>query len=165
MAWLGRYDRVSSVRERFQGFRDTLQARGVSVDERLVVDFEPRWHGRDEEFGDMAVQKLLGQDVRFTGIIALSSGCARAAVRRLRESGVSVPEQVSLLVFDDSTQSAHGEIPLTAIRQDVHGMGVAAARLLLRRIAERAKGAVRGNPETIRLPYALVDRGSVRRPR
>jgi len=82
---------------------------------------------------------------------------ALAALEVLREAGVQVPEEVSLIGYDDIPWATLAHPPLTTIRQPVKEMAEAAVALLLRRLQEPEGEAVQ-----IVVPVTLVPRGSTR---
>jgi LacI family transcriptional regulator len=70
-----------------------------------------------------------------------------------RRAGVRVPEQLSVIGFDDLPDGADAPVPLTTIRQPVRELGRAAARLLIATLDGEM-------PENVTLPVSLVVRGS-----
>jgi DNA-binding LacI/PurR family transcriptional regulator len=80
------------------------------------------------EGGGAAMSRLLARGV--TGVVCASDALALGAIRTARRRGVAVPEDVSVIGFDDSTYMSVVEAPLTTIRQPVRAMGAAAVKLL-----------------------------------
>jgi LacI family transcriptional regulator len=85
---------------------------------------------------------------------------ALGAIRAVAEAGLSVPEDISIVGFDDIQLAGHVQPPLTTLRQDKARLGVEAGRALTRLIA--ADPVV---PEAMTLPVELVVRGSTAPPR
>ena len=86
------------------------------------------------ELGYPVVQQLLQQNRRFTAIISFNDIAAIGAIRALRDANLKVPEDVSIVGFDDISVAAYYTPRLTTVRQPLRSMGETAARILLRRI-------------------------------
>jgi len=106
---------------------------GIRVDARLTVQLERL--ERHAEEGRIAAQKLLRPGKRFTALVAYNDISALSAMTALREAGHKVPEDVSVMGFDDIEFASIVPPPLTTIRQPLHEMGATAAELLIRKFA------------------------------
>jgi DNA-binding LacI/PurR family transcriptional regulator len=84
--------------------------------------------------GQKATKKLLHGGRDFTALFTFNDISAFGAIRALREAGVRVPEDVSVVGFDDIQNAAYQNPALTTVRQPLREMGRAAAEILLRRI-------------------------------
>ncbi len=82
----------------------------------------------------MATKVLLAAREAFTAVFAFNDISAMGAIRALRESGRHVPEDVSVIGFDDIQSAAFQNPSLTTVRQPLREMGRAAAEILLKRI-------------------------------
>lgn len=139
--------------ERREGYAQALQEAGLSVDPRLVVtgDFE-------EKSGFDGVQALLARGARFSAIFVANDQMAYGALLALYRRGLRVPEDVSIVGFDDQRGAAYTTPPLTTVRQPAFEMGRAAASALLR--------SLRGQPlELPEFSTELVIRDSTKRRR
>jgi LacI family transcriptional regulator len=139
--------------ERIEGYKQALSEAGLPVDARLIVegDFV-------EGSGYTAVERLLRKRVQFTAIFAGNDQMAVGALLALFRRGVRVPQDVSLVGFDDQPSCAFSCPPLTTVRQPTVEMGQAAAQALVRHLE--------GAP--LRLPSfstQLVVRESTAKPR
>jgi LacI family transcriptional regulator len=116
---------TSSARERLAGYRDALRDAGIEHDTSLVVkgDFL-------EDRGYQATEQLLRLEVPPTAIFTSADTAAFGALRALRDAGLRVPEDVSILGFDDIPESSLVTPPLTTVRQPLKEMGATAVRLL-----------------------------------
>ncbi|MBC7646395.1 MAG: LacI family DNA-binding transcriptional regulator [Pseudopedobacter sp.] len=112
--------------ERFQGYCTALSTAGIPFDPQLVVagDF-------GEQSGLMAVDALLSQGVRFTALFAANDQMACGARLALYRRGIRVPDDISLIGFDDLKHVLYAIPPLTTVRQPMLEMGQCAARLAL----------------------------------
>jgi LacI family transcriptional regulator len=106
---------------------------GVEIRPELTIQLE-----RDlttPELGYPVVQQLLQQhDRSFSAIVAFNDVSAIGAIRALRDANLRVPEDVSVIGFDDISVAAYHTPRLTTIRQPLRDMGETAARVLLQRI-------------------------------
>ena len=86
------------------------------------------------ELGYPVVGRLLATGVRFTALVCYNDFAAIGAVRALMDAGLRVPEDVSVVGFDDVQNAAYNNPSLTTVRQPLREMGRIAARELLRQI-------------------------------
>ena len=100
---------------------------------------------------------LLTRGEPFTALFAFNDVSAIGAMQALRESGSRVPEDVSVVGFDDIQSAAYQHPGLTTVRQPLRRMGELAAETLLRRIAEARQ---RAYPKHVTVAPELVVRGS-----
>lgn len=109
------------------------------------------------EAGHAAGSRLVNRGV--TGIICASDPLALGAIRAVRRLGLRVPEDVSIVGYDDSALMMCTDPPLTTIRQPIEAMGRAAVNLLASQIDGTA-----GSPERLLFEPELVVRGSTAPP-
>jgi DNA-binding LacI/PurR family transcriptional regulator len=86
------------------------------------------------ELGIEPTRELLERQVPFTAIVCYDDLAAIGAIRALRDHGLRVPQDISVVGFDDIQSAAFNTPSITTIRQPLHEMGMNAARLLLQRI-------------------------------
>lgn len=143
----------SAVSERVQGFTETLRTAGIPEPESFV-------HLNARQDGvDAVAARILGGDAPVTAIVASDSLVALAAFRTARRLGVSIPDQLSLVAFDDADWMSVTTPDITVVEQPISEIGAQATRTLLRRIGGD------GSPtSTTVLPQRLVQRGSVAAP-
>jgi DNA-binding LacI/PurR family transcriptional regulator len=136
---------------RLRGYRDAFEAVGVRIpDERVVV-------GPASVLGGVAAVGAAWQDgCRPTAILAMSDAMAIGAMRALRDLGVSIPGDVSVVGFDDIDLAQHVDPPLTTVHQPIRRKGEEAVRVLLTVVQRRDLD----KPEHRRLDTRLVIRGS-----
>jgi DNA-binding LacI/PurR family transcriptional regulator len=116
------------------------------------------------EGGETAARTALQAEPRTTALICYNDLAAIGAVRGLRGLGLAVPQDVSVVGFDDIEMASYVDPPLTTIRQSTGDMGRWALASLCRRIdsgREETAGQVGGRPgPMVQLPVMLVARGS-----
>jgi LacI family transcriptional regulator len=142
-----------SARERLEGYRSALREAGA-YDERLV-EAAPDW---GLESGQEALARLLSRAAGFTAVFAHSDLLALGAIRELRARGLSVPDDMSVVGYDDIPVAGFVDPPLTTVRQPMREVGALAAKLLLDHISGDGPTPVGGR---VHLPTRVVERGSV----
>ena len=146
---------VGATTERLAGYREALAGAGVPVIESDIVvgDFmEPRGHD--------AALELLRRPHPPTAVFASSDSAAFGVLRAARELGLSVPDDLSVVGFDDVPEAALLTPPLTTVRQPLREMGRAAVRQLMLLLADHAQP-----PTRLVLETELVLRGATGPPR
>lgn len=106
------------------------------------------------ELGYYATRKLLATRKRFTALFAFNDISAMGAIRALREAKLRVPDDVSVVGFDDIQSAAYQNPALTTVRQPLREMGRIAAEILLRRI--RRSGPDSEGGETVIEPKLII---------
>lgn len=125
---VGHYRRGGAdAHDRVRGYHAALQAAGIQPDERLVVDM-----GALIEDGARVVDYVLSLPDPPTALYITHSMPSLGALRRLQQRGVRVPEEFSLVGFDDCDSRILTHPMLTVVRQDSFDMAYRAARWLIR---------------------------------
>jgi LacI family transcriptional regulator len=121
--------------ERWNAVIATCKTLELRVEPGLTVQLERLERPSHAEEGRIAARKLLGRGNPFTAVVAYNDISALGAMTALREAGHKVPEDVSIMGFDDIEFASIAYPPLTTIRQPLQEMGATAAELLIRKIA------------------------------
>lgn len=150
IAFLGGRPELESARLREEGFRAAMAAAGVEVVESLVAI-----GGYRSETAEAPARELLGRPDRPTAVFAANDLSAIRTMTVAAELGLRVPDDVSVVGFDNVPESALTTPTLTTIDQSLHAMGAVALDLLLAVIEGRAATA-----EHVRLPTTMVERTS-----
>mgnify|MGYP006266533511 CR=1 FL=1 len=126
--------------ERLEGYREAMREAGLAVDSKLIVqgDFT-------EAGGMLAVNRLLDGRVPFTAIACSNDQTAIGALLSLHRRNIRVPDDVSIIGFDDVAPARFSIPPLTSVHLSVYEAGEAAARSMLRLL--RAEHGVETLPE------------------
>jgi LacI family transcriptional regulator len=143
---------LMSARERGAGFRRALAESGASVE---TVE---RFGDYSVAAGAAATEAILEMDNPPTALFSCSDQITLGALKVLRAWNWKVPQDLSLVTFDDVGPFDFFDPPITAVRQDVSEMGRRAVEIALSEPQEDVF-------ETIRLPVELVKRASVIAPR
>jgi len=136
---------------RLAGYRDTLAKHQIKEKQQLVVagDFQ-------ESGGLLAVERLLESGQRFSAIFCANDLTAYGARLALYRRGIRVPEDISVIGFDDLHSSMYTTPPLTTVRQPLFDVGQCLGRAILKMIGQE--------PFDMEVPELnLVVRESVRR--
>jgi LacI family repressor for deo operon, udp, cdd, tsx, nupC, and nupG len=142
-----------SSRDRLDGFRRALRKAGLPLNPARVVSGEYTLQG-----GERGAQALLLQTDRPTAIFCFSDEIAFGCMYALRQSGFRVPQDFSVIGFDDIPFARYVDPPLTTIAQPAAAIGATCATLLLDLIDGRPPAALRHI-----LPHELLVRASTRR--
>ena len=144
-----------NAKERWEAFRAALFLRGLPVDPSLY--FVGNW---TYEGGREAARQLLGNPERPTAVFAASDMMAVGAMEEFRRQGVPVPDEISVVGYDDLDLDPLLSPPLTSATVDFGHMSEIAFERLIDRIDHGERPQDR---YVIRMPAHLVRRGSVRR--
>ncbi len=129
----------SDTEARWAAIVETAQKFRVPIDPDLTVALEGEQP--THEPGYFAAQRLLASGRPFTALFTFNDISAIGAIRALREAGRRVPEDVSVIGFDDIQSAAFQNPALTTVRQPLHTMGMLAAETLVRQIDGAAANA------------------------
>jgi DNA-binding LacI/PurR family transcriptional regulator len=145
--------------------KTVARSAGLNLDSKLIVDlpntFDPN---QGFEIGAKLTEELLRRKRAFTALMAFDDLTALGALHALTKAGIKVPEQCSLIGFDDVAPAAFSIPPLTTVRQPLEVMGETAADIIagaMNAAAERREFS----PVHIRLLPELVVRRSTRLPK
>lgn len=151
----GRRELVSS-NQRLQGYKDGLAAAGIPIDEDLI------------ETGDFSIptavpcaRRLLSLPDRPTAIFASNDMSAIAVYQVAAEFGLRIPQDLSVVGFDNLRESAFLSPPLTTVDQSVEKMGALAMEILVKLVKGEALAAGSGDtPYLLKVSTELVVRSS-----
>lgn len=118
---------------RWESVRTAAHGLGVTIQDCLVGQLEGE--SSSPELGYQVTRKLIASGEPFTALFAFNDISAIGAIQALREAGRQIPQDVSVVGFDDIQSAAFQNPALTTVRQPLREMGTLAAGTLLRRIA------------------------------
>jgi DNA-binding LacI/PurR family transcriptional regulator len=136
--------------DRWNCFRAVAKQLGLKVDAALTITVP--LHISSPEIGYGPTRDLLATGKKFTALVAFNDHAAIGALRALHESGLRVPEDVSVLGFDDIKSAAYQRPSLTTIRQPLREIGKTAVTHLLKRITDKSESSrseIRVHPELV----------------
>ena len=140
--------------ERRRGYVEGLASSGLPVDKALVRDGE-----FEREAARLATHRLLSLPDPPTAIFSANNTMSLGVLQAIHERGLRVPDDISLVGFDDMPWQVATQPPLTCVSQPTYEIGAAAARLLMQRIETPDRPAQR-----VVLGTTLIVRASSARP-
>ena len=152
IAFVGGTPGVTTLESRLAGWRRALEDRGLPSTDREMLG------APTEAFGYSAVTERLAEGRDFTAILAYNDYVAAGILRAVREAGVDVPGEVSLVGYDDTTLGANLTPALTTVAIPSRELGRTAVRMALEARAEPVLSSAR---ETVLATHVVV-RDSVR---
>jgi DNA-binding LacI/PurR family transcriptional regulator len=119
----------SDTSRRWKAIREVAGRLGITLYPELIVQL--RSEDPSPEPGHIATQELLARKSQFSAIFSFNDVSAIGAITALREAGLQVPRDISVVGFDDVLFAATSHPPLTTVRQPLRQMGQMAATALL----------------------------------
>jgi DNA-binding LacI/PurR family transcriptional regulator len=156
IAFIKGQDFSSDTEVRWETIMEACQKRGIKMEKDLIVQLEGDIPS--PEIGYAAAKKILSKNKTFTALFAFNDISAIGAIRAIQEMGLRVPEDVSVLGFDDIYAAAFHNPSLTTIRQPLFEMGKLAAQTLLKRLSDKDK--INDIPATLTAEPELIIRNS-----
>jgi LacI family transcriptional regulator len=154
---------IPDSEHRWAGIQKAAGELGVKIDPVLTVRLDAEgWpkkmapHPMDPQIAYGPTQALLQRTRNFTALFCFNDIAAMGAIRAIRDAGLNVPTDISIVGFDDTISAAFSTPSLTTVHQPLFEMGQKAAQILLERIADRE----RVMPATIEMRPELVVRES-----
>ncbi|MBE6072625.1 MAG: LacI family transcriptional regulator [Clostridium butyricum] len=123
-----------SSNDRIRGYKKALEDAGIPVNKNLIINSEFVENG-----GYNAVKKLLSRGVKFTAIFASNDKIAFGAIKAIKEEGLKVPDDISVIGFDDIEPSKYFNPPLTSIKMELVEMAGIATKSVIESIENDVK--------------------------
>ena len=145
---------LDSSRERFNGYKRALKDKKIEYDSTFILN-----GNFTIDSGYTTIKKYLDEKgLNFTAVFAANDQMAIGAIKALNDKGIVVPDEVSIVGFDDSYISPYIIPSLTTIKQRKEEMGKVATELLLNRISSFDKG--KKVPRQVTISVELIERES-----
>jgi LacI family transcriptional regulator, galactose operon repressor len=123
---------LSSSGQRWKGVKNFAQSVGLAIDPRRIAELPQSLDANSSfEAGSRLTTELLRRGKPFTALLAYDDVTALGALRALKNSGLRVPEDCSVIGFDDVAQAGISVPSLTTVRQPMEAMGAMSAGILL----------------------------------
>ena len=145
-----------SFAERERGFRETMQKARLKISNSWIFDAENSLDG-----GRRAARQILECTSRPTAVFCVSDELAIGCMHEFQRAGLQVPDDISVVGFDDIRYAEVTNPPLTTVRQPAEEMG----ERIVRKLCAAIRDEKPGEPETQVVPHQLVIRQSVATPR
>lgn len=152
----------SDADERWRNIVDVSKELGIRIQPELIVQLDDKagCAARAPEYGYPFMRELLSRNRPFTAVFGYNDNSAIAAMRVIQDAGLRVPQDVSVVGFDDIQGAAYTSPRLTTVRQPLEKMGKIAAKTLL----DRIEGRVEYVPEIAIEPQFVVRESAGRPP-
>jgi len=145
-----------ATEKRYGGYADALETAGITLDENLIFPGE-----YDFASGIIAGEKILALNPRPTAIFAANDDMAAGVLVAAHKNNIKVPQELSIIGFDDSELAAKMWPPLTTIKQPQMAFGGRAAEIL---IAKAGKATQQNIAPIESLDYEIIIRDSTAKP-
>lgn len=142
-------------KERFEGYQRALREKGLAVSRRLV-----RIGDAKQPSGYTCTLELLKSQSSMTALFVANNLMTLGALDAIRARGLKIPDQISIVGFDDMPWAPLLQPPLTAVAQPTYELGRKAGELLLERLQNPHKPVA-----NVQLDTTLIVRGSSGKPR
>ena len=142
---------TTTGRQRLEGYRSALADAGIQFDESLqeIVTFKG-------ESGHNAAERLLNLSEPPTAIFAANNVLGEAAMFVIRKSGLKIPEDLSLIIFDDVPWTSLTNPSISVINQPTHKLGYMGMEMLHRQLESEENNEPFVRQRTILMPELIV---------
>lgn len=140
---------IANSKERFRGYKDALLKHNIDINQSVIEVGDISMDG-----GYKAMRELLQKGAEFTAVFVASDIMAIGAMKAIHESGKKIPQDISIVGFDDIPAAQYAYPPLTTIRQSAYDKGKKAASLLIKLLEKK------NNVKSILLDVNLIERES-----
>ncbi|HCY75447.1 MAG TPA: transcriptional regulator [Ignavibacteriales bacterium] len=145
---------TSPNNDRVRGYKDAHLNKQLTIDESLIVG-----DSFGEDNGYIETKLLLRKNPLPTAIFSVSNLISLGAIRAISEEGLKIPEDISMISFDDQPYSRFLSTPMTTVSQQSTQIGQIATKLLLDQIESKRSH----DPQGIFLPTKIILRDSIKR--
>jgi len=134
-------------------FKKSMEKNGVKVKNEYIMEVPERF----EEAGYKAMNHLLSLKNPPTAVLTAYDNIALGAMRSIRERGLKIPEDISIIGMDDNNECEYFDAPLTSVTSYIEDLCEIVADMMF----DRIKSGKRGAPKKIKVSTELIKRGSV----
>jgi len=134
--------------QRKEGYLGAMAAYGAAADHRLIGEYET---ANMYDYPYMFAQSLIRTDDYPTAFFCYNDQCALMVIQAVKDKGLRVPEDISVVGYDDSISPMHSEVKLTTIRHPKKAMGIQAAKFMVDMLEGRME-----KPQKIYEPELIV---------
>jgi len=146
----------SSFSERQKGYERALKENGIEVDKRFIQEGDPR----SSDNAKVLTSKLINLENPPTAIFATNNLMTLGAIEAINEQNLKIPEEISLIGFDDISWAKAITPPLTVVKQPAYEMGKKAAELFFRKVEDKSS-----EPVEVVMEPSLIIRQSTAAPK
>lgn len=146
-------DSIEPVKERRKGFVQALKEAGIEPDKGLILGTQ-----FSVENGYYSTKKLLESKLNPTAIFAMSNLIGLGCLQAIKEKKINIPDDISLLIFDDQPYVAYLDPPITTVKQNLEKIGELAMEYVFKKMDD--KNAIL---ESQFIPTKIILRNSIRK--
>lgn len=132
IGFVGAQNKAPNLSERFEGYKQAFQKFGLELDDRYIYSSDFK-----RQTGYRLVRKMIASGDYPRAIFAENDILALGVIQGIRESGLSIPEDIAVVGFDDIPFASFPEVQMTTIRQPKQEMGEIAVSILLDQLSGR----------------------------
>jgi DNA-binding LacI/PurR family transcriptional regulator len=121
---------LSTSRHRLEAYKDALKLHDIPINDEYIVESE----GFAPEHGIDPTKKLLALPNPPDAIFTINDGVAIGAMYVIKEEGIAIPDQISVIGFDDDPHSCYFKPSLSTVWQPTYELGMLSARILMKRV-------------------------------
>jgi len=144
---------LSTARHRLEGYKEALKLHGIEVKKEYIIECK----GFTPKHGIKPTKQLLALPNQPDAIFTINDGVAIGAMFVLKEAGIIIPDQISIIGFDDDPHSIYFKPSLSTVWQPTYELGMLAARILMKRVSSNNDLS---NTRVEKLYPELIIRGS-----
>ncbi len=122
---------LSTARHRLRAYKDVLKKHHIPVIDEYIVESD----GFTPEHGILPTKKLLSLTQPPDAIFTINDGVAIGSMYVIKDAGIKIPEEISIIGFDDDPHSLYFKPSLSTVWQPTYEMGMLSARILMKRIS------------------------------
>lgn len=148
--------KFSSFQERLEGYKQALTDNNIKVDEKLIKEGDPR---SSEDAREITFRLLQEEEVP-TALFVTNNLMGLGALKAIQELGLQIPDDISLIMFDDMPWASITSPPLTTVKQPGYEMGRRAGELFFQRVEDSEREIVE-----VKMDPKLIVRNSTAAPR
>jgi len=128
IAFIGvKKDNLNAWGDRYVGYENAMKEAGIEIDPELVY-----LNSIKVKSGYEGIQKFVNQNKKFKGVVCASDDVAMGAINALRDNGLRIPEDVSVIGFNDNFAASIFYPKITTVSQPTYDMGSVAMRMLIK---------------------------------
>ncbi|MCD2345641.1 LacI family DNA-binding transcriptional regulator [Clostridium guangxiense] len=137
--------------QRINGYKQALIDNQLDINENII-----KYSKFNFEAGKLAMRELLEEHDKFTAIFAACDTLAVAALSVAYENGISIPDDISVIGYDNTKEASMCIPPLTTLAQPLSEMGKKAFNMIIKKISTKSE------VESIIMPYKIIERSTVK---
>ncbi len=154
IAFIGGDLQHPSIQGRFQGYKQAIEQKKVSFNPKYVITSEA---DTTRDTGYNAARSLLSHGSQITAIFSCNDAMAIGAMQYIEDQGLRVPEDISIIGFDNVDAAVYTDPPLTTLNVPKEELGIEAMRLMVDILKKRVKST-----KKVLVPVEIIRRESVK---